>query len=271
MKNVFQYKDYKAYLNDLIQSKPARGRGIKSDLANFISCQTSYLSSVLKGPSHFSLEQADFVNRYFGHNTEEAHFFLLLIQLARAGTKELKKYFKDQIESIRKKRLILKDQLDVKETLSREDQATYYSHWYFSAIHIILTIPKFQTKDNIASAMNLPLNKVSQILEFLLSVGLAEQVGQRYVVGKKRIHLEGDSPVISKHHSNWRMLAIRALESDNPEDLHYSSVVTVSEKDAYKIKSDLIEAIQKAKDCIKTSKEEKIFSFCLDFFEIPTR
>ncbi len=266
-KTIFEYKDYKTYLRALIREKPKNGWGVRSALASALSCQSAYLTRVIDGDAHLSFEQACEVNAFFAHTKEESRFFLLLVSYNRAGSHALKKEMLSQIDEFLEKRLILKDRLDVKKSLSRSDQAIYYSSWHYTAIHFILTIPGL-TKKSIAEYLGISEKTVSEVLEFLESVGLAEAEGNTYKTGITRIHLESDSPMISKHHTNWRLKAMHAIDLRREKDLHYSSVVTMSEKDAYNIKSVMVKAIEEIRAIVKVSPEEKIFCYTLDFFDL---
>ncbi|MBI4042503.1 MAG: DUF4423 domain-containing protein, partial [Deltaproteobacteria bacterium] len=195
-------------------------------------------------------------------------FFLLLVQHTRAGTKTLQAYFLRQIEKIRRDRLVLKNRLDVEEHLSERNQTIYYSAWYYSAIHVMLSVPQFQTKEAISDYIGMPLGLVSSVLDFLVSGGLAKYDGNKFQIRTKRIHLGSDSSLISKHHMNWRLRAMHALDQQINEDLHYSFVVSLSRKDVEKMKALLIEQIQTVKEQIRISPEEEIYSFCLDFFRV---
>lgn len=267
---MFEFRDYKDYLRKAIEARPNAGRGLRLGLAKSIGCPVSHISQVLNGNSHFSMEQAEGANEFFGHTDEEANFFLLLLQLARAGSPALRKRLEAQLDQLMKKRMVLKDRLGVKEGVSEENQAIFYSSWLYGAIHVAVTIEKMQTKEAIARYFGLSLKRAGEILEFLAATGLiSKKPNGNYVIGTSRIHLAGDSPLISKFHTNWRMRAIQSLEKDSlEEDLHYSSVITLSEADAKKIKSDLVKAIAEAKAVIKDSKEEGIHSFSLDFFRL---
>ncbi len=86
--------------------------------------------------------------------------------------------------------------------------------------------------------------------------------------GKTSIHLGSDSPLIVKHHTNWRLQAVRSHEKYRKKNLNYSSVTTLSETDAAEIRELLAKTIEKSKKIIRESPDEKIYSFCLDFFEI---
>ncbi|MGE3610452.1 MAG: TIGR02147 family protein [Bacteriovoracaceae bacterium] len=264
-KTTFDYKHYKEFLRDSLEAR-GQERGIRSRLAEAVSCHTAYVSQVLNGHAHFSLEQAELITRFLNLNSEETQFFLLLVQYDRAGTPNLKIHFEKQLQEIKNKQLILKDRLEFKRTLSREDQATFYSSWHYGAIHVLVSVPGCHTERGIAEYLNLPLAKVVDVLNFLVSVGLVTKSEGRYSIGTSHIHLEHDSPMISKHHSNWRMKAIQSLDHVKTNDLHYSSVITCSLEDSQKIKTVLIQAIDEVRAIVKPSKDEGGFVYCLDFF-----
>lgn len=50
--------------------------------------------------------------------------------------------------------------------------------------------------------------------------------------------------------------------------LHYSSVISISNDVANVIRENLLKSIEDNKRLIKSSSEEKLYSYCLDFFEI---
>ncbi len=269
-KDIFDYLDYKSYIKDYIRAQPRVGRGIRMAIANHLNSPVSHISQVLNGKSQFSLEQAESANEYFGHTSEESYFFLLLVQMGRAGTPALKARLKQQLQQTLDRRSVLKERLGVKQTLSEKDQATFYSSWLYGVIHMMITIPEFQSKEAISDYLGISLKKTAEILEFLISIGLAVQMqNNRFQVGTARIHLGHDSPMISKFHTNWRMQAIRSLEKeDQGKDLHYSSVITISDQDFTKIKSILIKCIEEVKLIIKDSPCEGVHSFCIDFYNI---
>jgi uncharacterized protein (TIGR02147 family) len=267
--DLYTYRDYKVYLRDWVASRPRAGHGVRSVLAKAMNCQTAYFSRVLNGDAHLSLEQAAEANRVIGHNKDESNFFFLLVSLARAGTAVVRKHFADQIEELARKKLTVTSRVAVKEGLSQSDQAIYYQHWYYAAIHVLISVSKMQTTDALAQYLKLPLEKVATVLDFLISVGLAKYEKGRYRVGANRIHLPNHSPFIAKHHTNWRIRAIHSLEREWSEDnLHYSSVVSCSAKDAVVIKSQILATIEKIRDTVKKSGEEVVLCYCLDLFEV---
>ena len=261
---LFEYRNYKALVTDALEARGKRGE--RSRLATVVQCHTAYISQVLNGEAHFSLEQAERVAHYLGLKKERLHFFLLLVQWARASSPTLQKFFATQIEQLVEQQFVLKSRLEFKKTLSREDQATFYSSWQYGAIHVLVSVPGCHTEQGISRYLGIPISRVTEILHFLVSVGLVVRKGQGYEIGTSHIHLENDSPMISKHHTNWRMRTVQALDEVRREDLHYSSVITASKDDSVKIRTILVRAIEEIRATVKESKDEEAFAYSLDFF-----
>lgn len=265
--DLFREQNYKQFLTGRIQAYPAKGHGIRSELAQSLGCQTSYLSRVLNGDAHLSLEQALAAARFFELNQEETRYFLLLVQIARAGNHDLERHFQAQLDQIAQKRLSLKERLAVSEALSPEDHNTYFGNWYYSAVHALVSVPRYQELSELAKRLQITRAKTKEILDFLLSRGLIKKDKDRYLVGTRRLHLSAQSSMVSRHHTNWRMRAIHSLDTGREQDLHYSSVVTCTEKDALKIKTLMVEAIEKIRATVKDAKDEELFSYSLDLFK----
>lgn len=266
---IFDYRSYKTYLKDFIRSSPGRGRGIKTLLANAAQCQSTYVSQVLQGERNFNLEQAELINIYLGHTHDEAKFFILLVSFERAGNSALRARMEAELNHEREKYRNLKDRLKArKEELSPEVQANYYRTWYNTAVHVCLTVANLRTKDAISRALGVPLIQVAEALEFLTSMGLAEKRGNEFFTGTNTAFIGRDSPFLTHHHINWRHQAIRSIELNQKDDVHYSSVVSVTTKEAEKIRELFLKCIEDAREIWKASKnEEALHSICVDVFK----
>lgn len=266
-KAVFEFQHYKAYLKEKAGG-PRTKTGAKTALAKAIGCQTTYLSQVLHANAHLSLEQAERVNEFYGHSKEEGLFFFLLLQKDRAGTRTLAAHFQEQMDEILRRRLVLTKRLGEKTQLSPESQSVYYSSWVYAAAHIALTIPELRTREALAAFLQLPIKKVTEVLEFLASVGLAVPNGAHFEVGESHIRIGNDSHNIIKHHSNWRTRALEALDRERLEDLHYSGVVSLAREDLRRIKEILLDAVKTTQAVVKDSKEEELCAIAIDFFSL---
>lgn len=270
LKDVYDFPTYKAYLLARVGEKASR-KGLKSSLAKAIGCQAGYLSQVLNADAHLSLEQGALLNIFFAHSPSEAHFFLLLLQKSRAGNRTLAEYFDQQIKAELDQRQSLSRRIEEKRKIRKlpeEAKLIYYSSWQYSAIHIALTIPSLQEPLALSRYLDLPVGKINAVLDFLIKYGLAEIQGKKVISGSTLMHLKSDSPHISKHHVNWRTQSLTSLDRDNLTDLHYSAVVSLSEKDVRLIKEKIMEQVNSNIGEIRDSKEESLHAYCVDFFKV---
>src|SRR6185437_2114301 len=97
--SVFDFRSYKEFLFWYVDGA-SKSRGARTQLAAHAGCQSAYISQVLNGAAHLSLEQAEKISRGIGQTSEEGTYFLLLIQHDRAGTPSLKSHFSNQIQEI---------------------------------------------------------------------------------------------------------------------------------------------------------------------------
>lgn len=265
---IFAFQDYKAFVRHLIEARPNGGRGVRRLLAEALRCQVAYISHVLAGNYHFNGEQAEASARFFGLPKEETEYFLLLVSENRAGTAELRALYTRMLEERRTQNRQLQSRTKIHDTLGREEQATYYSHWYYAAVHMLLTIPAFRTPEAIRQRLGLSAKAVQETLKFLSRTGLARKEGNHYLPGPARLHLEANSPLIARHHANWRMAAINSLADESAHDMHYSAVVSCSAESLPLVRARMAKCLEECMDIIKPAAEEKLVGICLDWFEV---
>lgn len=97
---------------------------------------------------------------------------------------------------------------------------------------------------------------------------MVEKNEGRWVHTQRQIFLPSDSPHIRKHHLNWRLKAMQLIEESAQKNFHYSSVVSMSRADLDKFKELMIQTVGKARELIKSSKEEIVVGYNLDCFEL---
>jgi uncharacterized protein (TIGR02147 family) len=268
--NVFDFSSYKAFLRSRVGDKRVR-KGQRLALAQSISSTSAFISQVLNGDRDLSVEQAQAAAQFLHLNSEETHYFLLMVQETRAGNMNLRTYFRNQREKIINDRNILKNRVAATDKVSSEYQTKYYSSWIYSAIHIAVMIPQLQTVQALSEYLNITPKTVVKALEFLETAGLVRNINGKFETGKMHIHLGNDSENILKHHTNWRVKAIRSLELESSKDMHYSSVVSMAKSDISKLKDLLIESLKNANNLIKDSKEEEVCCLNIDFFSLKEK
>lgn len=275
MKDLFEYSSYKTYLVDWLKSpNGGGGHGSRAKLAAAIPCQLPYVAQVLNGSAQFSSEQAEAINLYLGHSDDQSDFFLILVQLERAGTLALKRRIQAQLARAKKAQLVQRERPGKLRPLSETDKTSYYDAWYTVAIHVLTSVPQFQTATSIAEHLRLDIGKVREALRFLTSRKFVKRVGERYVVGTQGIvHIAGENEQLrAKHHANWRLQAIRSLDRTRAQsghtELHYTAVVSISQADSAKVRKAFADAIAILGSLVEASAEEEVRCVSLDFFKV---
>jgi uncharacterized protein (TIGR02147 family) len=266
-KSIFDYRDYKAYLRDLAKSKGLRS-GFKARMADAMNCQATYISQVLTGAQHLSLEQAEALARFLKLEEQERSYFFLAVQFARAGTVQLRRHFQSEMDAHLERRLNLVERFGRQSELTKEAQSIYYGCWVYAAVHIALTIPELRTVEALADHFRLPRKTVAEALSFLESLQLAQRSGSNYRIGTTFLRVGNDSPNLNRHHMNWRHQATESLDRQSKRDAHYSAVVSLSEADAARVKERIFEMIADVTTIVKDSKEEVIYGICFDLFDL---
>jgi uncharacterized protein (TIGR02147 family) len=264
---VFNFKDYKSYLKKLL-APSGESRGMRTGLAETLGCNIGFISQVLGGESNFSLEHAIGVADYIKITGQERDYFLILVHYEKAGSKKLKEYYQKQIDEILTKRAEIKSRVHASKSLDEKDYLIYYGQWYYCAIHMLLSISEYQTKLAVSEKLGISLKQVEDAITFLVEKKLVIEEKGRFKTGPTRIHLGKTSPLITQHHTNWRMEAIKSLSNQNDTDLHYSSVLTMSNSDAKKIRDVLLKALEDVEIILKPSPDEEIYSLNMDMFTI---
>lgn len=266
--SIYEYKSYKQFILDWIEKTPGQGRGQRKLIAEAIGCQNPFITHVLSGDYHFSAEQAEATARYMGLNELDAEFFILLVLKERSGTKSLENLFGKQISQRCQQHSVLKKRLNIKETMLLEDQMIYYSSWHYAAIHMALMIPELQNVGSLTRYFNLPPTRILSVLQFLANHNLIEQKGANYKIKKSVLHLEKDSPILTQHHSHWRLKAIEAIQTPKLDNLHYSGVMSISRDDYEWVREKLALMLEEVIERLAPSKDEKLATLCFDLFQI---
>lgn len=265
-KTVFDFKNYREYLKTRLgTSGPTRG--LRSKLALKIQTRPAFVTQVLTGITDLSPEHIPATSELLGHTEEEFHYFTVLVLYARAGNHALKNYYDKQITEILVKRKNYLDRIKPSETISVADQSLYYSQWLYQAIHVLSSIPDYQTKEAMSTRLLLPIGIIGDAIDKLLHMGLLEQKGKRYFMGKKRIYLRKDSPWISNLHTHLRHRALYSLAAPDRDDLHLSQMMSLSKEDYDEFRKRLLILMEEFEPVIAKSKEEELYSFGMDLFK----
>lgn len=240
-------------------------------MAKALRSQASFLSQVISGNLNLSSEQALDLAGYMKLTEAETDYLLLMVSYARAGSAHLRARLKVQVETMKELGMKARVKSDISAVLSEEDQRIYYSAWYYSVIHIAATLVGIRNSKQIADKLGLSLSLVESVLEFLLAKDLVRKDKDGHIAfGNSRLHLDWNSPLQVRHHSNFRMLAMNTVDKGiKLEDLHYSSVVSLANEDYQSIRDTISHMIKDARTKIRDSEPaDELVCFSVDFFRI---
>ena len=263
---IFEHTDYKPYLSARLEEK---GYGARKRLSEAMGVQPSFVAQVLNGDVHLSPEQTEEANQFLLHSEMEASYFFTLVQYCRAGTPKLKHRLFGDLEELRAKSKSLKHRLKKAPKVNEADMLRYYSSWIYMATHALCSMDEFNSAREIAQRLDVGQQQIEAVLAHLESNGLIKKTRGKISVEKNSFHLDGDSPLVIQHHGNWRMKAMRSFEKLNADNLHYTSVITVSNREKEEIREVLLAAIEKVREIIaESNRQELMLSFCTDLFEV---
>ena len=268
--SIFDFNDYKKAVNHWIQNQTRGGHGQLRRMAQHLRVNSVVMSQVFRGSRDLTLEQALGVAEYMGLREHERDFFLLLVQNSRAGSHGLRRVFQKQIQKTQEDAQALKNRVE-HQTFDEAQKARFYSHWSYSAVRLGLSVPALQSPDGIARHLGLSRSTVADVMEFLLRHRLIQEDDGKFFLGPQVTHVGHDSPWVNRHHTNWRLQGIRALDQTSDKDLFYTGPMSLSQQASEQIRKLLIGLIEKATKIAVDSDSQDLRCLNLDWFSIGDR
>lgn len=258
------FSDYVDFINTWIVNQPKKGYGIKGEIAEFLGVNTSYLSQILSGSLKLTEEHAIRMAEYFNFNGIEADYFLALVAHDRAGTANLKKYYKGKLADLKTE---LNQVISQREESKKDGLDQYFSSWIYTAIHIALSI-RPMTLEELADFCGFVPESLRPMVNFLHSHNFLIEKNGKFEHSKENVTLAKGNEHLKLHHNNWRLRGIEEIQKNNEDNLHYTSIISCSVADSLVIKEKIRELIAEIREIIKESKDEDVFCFTADCFKI---
>lgn len=265
---VFDYTDYRNYLRDYLHSLPHRGYGQLAVISRALSLNPSTLTLVLQDQKDFTPEQANDLCEHLGFTELESQYFMNLVALSRAGKANLKTRIQSQLLQLKKRSKELKARIPPQTELSEEAKAIFYSQWYYSGVRLLTSIDGFNSVDTISSRLQLPRNTVKRVLDFLVITGLCIEHKGKFKMGPQSTHIGSDSPLVSRHHQNWRQKAIERADRISGDELIFTSPVSISRDAIPEVRKKLVRTIEDCFKIIDPSACEELMCLSLDWIKL---
>jgi uncharacterized protein (TIGR02147 family) len=265
--NPFEYEDYKKWVNDWVAAQPKGGHGQFRQLASYLKVNSVVMSQVFRGEREITTEQAVGLAKYMCLSEGERNFFLLLVQRARAGTRELTEIITGQMNSLRKRSMALKNRIKHSE-FSEKERAIFYSHWYYSAVRLGVSIDGLNSIASLSDHLGLERSLVTKVVNFLLENKLILEKNKKLEMGPQVTHVGHDSPFVNRHHANWRLQGLQSMDATDEKQLFYTGTMALSRQAADTIRQELIRLIEKATKTAAESKSETLTCLNIDWFRV---
>lgn len=247
--NLFEYLDPVEYLRDQFNqrklkdsefsySKWAVEMGFKS---------RAFVRMILMRQRNLTTDVALLFADHFRFQKAESEYWLELVRLSQAKTLSQKESSCERLSSLRSK-FELKNH-DFK-TLSTKDVYEYYSNYKIPRLRTLLAIPEIErTKENLSSLLQVSNKEISEMLEVLLTLGLAKASAsnaQQYEATDSvisRPEILGHVALQSFHRKSLQE-AIVAIDTAPEQRRFQSLMVPLTQVQFEKVNQSLVQALQ---------------------------
>jgi uncharacterized protein (TIGR02147 family) len=269
--DIFAISNYRDIIRQYVKSNKNE-RGYQKILAKAAGCQPSYLSQVLNSHVHLTPDQGGGFCDFWGFDEDETDYFINLILLERSSSGYLKRNLERKISELREKKLNFSERFkkmeNALETMETNVLVEYCSSWYWVAVHVLLTIPGYQSPEKIASHLGMSEGFVKKCLERLVEMNIIAKTEDGWQPLKENLHIPKESPLLISYHTTWRQQALRRIQNYEKDDVHYTAVHSLSVKDYEKLRNKIIDLIDESRHIVVPSKEEMLVCFLCDFFPV---
>jgi uncharacterized protein (TIGR02147 family) len=263
---IFSFDNTLSLLKSWIQAQPKGGRGIPKQMATELNVSTVLISQIISGTRSLKIDHAFKLAKFMTLDEAETNYFLLLVQFDNAENKEYQRYLKTKIVAAQTETLEVKNRVSKDMQLTEEVKAIFYSHWHYSAIRLLTDIPGFQSPRQIANAMQVSLERVNDVLQFLVKNGMCKREAGQFKMAIQSTHLESESPWIFSRQLQWRQKAMQSMEEPSKESLYYTGPMVLSVKDQKWVRERLVELIREISERARNSSSEVPACLVIDWF-----
>lgn len=264
---IFEYNDYKKFLKTWIEAQPKQGRGLVRRMAEHLRVSPTMMSHTLAGEKHFSFEAANDLAVFIGLDDSETEYLLLLVSHAKAGSFALRERFRKKIISEQKKAAEITKRVKADADLPNVAKTVFYSHWLYTGIRNMSACPDFQNIDDISKHLNLPRATVKKVVEFLVKNDLCIEKNGHLLPGPKQTHVGHQSPLVSRHHQNWRLQGFTKMIDAEDKNLFFTAPMSLSYETAEVIRQKIPGFIEDVIKLVRPSLSETVRCLNIDWFD----
>ena len=266
-KLVFSFDDYKEYLKARLADEEASWGAI-SRMADAAGCQRSYLSRCLNAEVQLTLDHAYNISQFLKLSESEEEYFLNLVEKDRASSIGYRQKILKKLKAIRTEQEDLEKISKRPKIALGEKEVFYYSNWIATALHILVSIPQYQTAKIMAERLQLDVSTIDYHLQQLEEMNLIKKENKKWIFNSSELHVPKNSPLVHMHHNNWRQRAILDSQKFKSDSIHYTVVQSLDQKAYDEIKARILKLISETTSIAGPSPSEELICFTCDFFKV---
>jgi uncharacterized protein (TIGR02147 family) len=273
MKNVFDYTDFRKYLEDYYCAKkadnPSFSYGYITSKSGFNN--KGFIYNIFSGKKKLSRANCLKLSRALDHSKAEADYFENLVSFNQAGSHAEKTLFFERMGQIAPRGKGL-----TKTQLLRKDQYEYYSNWYHGVVRLLVDDYGFKNDYAWLARMVCPAISVKQARR---SVALLKRLGlivrskngvwraahKSITTGREAMGL-----AVQDFHLASADLAKKAILNETHEKRNVSNLTLSISEDTYTVICDEVYRFQeKIMDIANNdSKADRVYHLNFQFFPV---
>lgn len=271
--NIYEYSDYKTYLKEMCKLPGVT----QKQLCTAARMQPPFLSRVLHAEAHLNDQQLFLILGAFNHNEEEREYLQLLLRYARASHQKYRDTLATAITATQRKKLALAEQLRQSTHLVEDPSGAaimeYYGTPHLQLIHMVLTIPAYQT-DLAKLAQKLAVTES----ELIADIGRLHRLGlvthdaktRRAVSLNPHLHLDEGSWISKTNHALWRLEAMRHQRRPDKNNYQFTATICCDTASYEYLKNSIKTLIKEYSTYLQDKKSQKVYQLNVDLFSLLT-
>ena len=230
--NVFNYFDYREYLNDCFKKIKSKNPGFSFRALSKDLCIQShnFLPRILKRERNLTKEFIPLLTAYLRLGGKEIKYFDVLVAFNDAKKTSVKENCLKRLFALRIAR---------EEHKTQDEKLRFFDKWYYPVIRDLVAICDFQDDYALLARSCVPNISPAQAknaVTFLLNNGfIRRETNGRYRAVEAEIATapEVDSTITPKYHRTTLLQCVDAIDTIKKEDRNFSSSTLLVSKELY--------------------------------------
>lgn len=265
--NIFQYLDYRLYLEDYCQWRRASDvdfsqRSFARD-AGLPPSSSSLLPAIIKGRRSLSQNLRVKFTKAMHLPDREGQYFDTLVQFNQARGMTEKNFFFARLSGFHSSRA----------QVLGESQFEYFSKWYYSAVRNFFGMETRERNPSAIAARLFPEvspTQVEEAIRLLLDLGLIRRTANGYTLSEKHISTPKDvqARAAREHMLELTRMSQEILDQTPPELRQYNALMfTVSPQGFDAIKDRIRSFLEELRDILDRDQgEDRIYTLTMQLF-----